>query len=81
MTRLVCPFCGPRHLREFEFRKTVPAPGAGAFASVYERVDSAELSVEHWQHVGGCRGWLEIRRNPSTGSVLGIRLVGGGGAA
>jgi methylglutamate dehydrogenase subunit B len=77
VTRLACPFCGPRPLREFEFHKTVPAPGAGAFASVYERVDSTELSVEHWQHVGGCRGWLLVRRNPSTGAVLGLRLLGG----
>jgi heterotetrameric sarcosine oxidase delta subunit len=81
VTRLVCPFCGPRHLREFEFHKTVPGPDAGAFARVYERVDSTELSVEHWQHVGGCRGWLQIRRNPSTGTVLAIHLVGGGGTA
>ena len=81
MTRLACPFCGPRHLREFEFHKTVPAPGSSAFARVYERVDSAHLSIEHWQHVGGCRGWLEVRRNPSTGSVLSVRLVGGGDEA
>jgi methylglutamate dehydrogenase subunit B len=81
VTQLVCPFCGPRHLREFEFHKTVPAPGAGAFARVYERVDSVELSVEHWQHVGGCRGWLLVRRNPSSGIVLDIHLLGGGGAA
>ena len=79
--RLPCPFCGPRHLREFEFHKTVPSLGAGAFARVYERIDSAELSIEHWQHVGGCRGWLEVRRNPSTGSVLTVRLVGGGDEA
>ena len=77
MTRLVCPFCGPRHLREFEFHKTVPAPGAGAFARVYERVDSLSLSVEHWQHHGGCRAWLLVRRNPSTNQVLEVRLLGG----
>ncbi|MBS0374265.1 MAG: sarcosine oxidase subunit delta [Proteobacteria bacterium] len=78
MTRLICPFCGPRHLREFEFHKTVAAEGGSAFARVYERVDSAELSIEHWQHVGGCRGWLLVRRNPSTGAVTDCQLVGGG---
>jgi heterotetrameric sarcosine oxidase delta subunit len=77
VSRLVCPFCGPRHLREFEFHKTVAAPGAGAFAAVYERVNETQLSVEHWQHAGGCRGWLLVRRNPSSGAVLGIELVGG----
>ena len=79
MTQLACPFCGPRHLREFEFHKTVPPADAGAFARVYERVDRTDSSVEHWQHVGGCRGWLQVRRNPSTGAVLETHLVGGGG--
>jgi sarcosine oxidase subunit delta len=77
VSRLVCPFCGPRHLREFEFHKTVAAPGAAAFAAVYERVNEEHQSVEHWQHVGGCRGWLLVRRNPSSGAVLGIELIGG----
>jgi methylglutamate dehydrogenase subunit B len=80
VTELTCPFCGPRHLREFEFHKTLPAADAGAFARVYERVNRTDLSVEHWQHVGGCRGWLLVRRNPSSGVVLAIHLVGGGGA-
>lgn len=79
MTQLVCPFCGPRHLREFEFHKTVPAAGGSAFAQVYERIDSADVSVEHWQHVGGCRGWLYVRRNPSNGDVLECRFARGEG--
>jgi methylglutamate dehydrogenase subunit B len=79
VTGLVCPFCGPRHLREFEFHKTVAAAGAGAFARVYERVASTDVSIEHWQHVGGCRGWLQVRRNPTTGAVFESHLVGGGG--
>ena len=76
MTRLVCPFCGPRHLREFEFHKTVPATGAGAFARVYEQVASTEVSVEHWQHLSGCRAWLLVSRNPTTGEVLEVRELG-----
>ena len=79
MTQLSCPFCGPRHLREFEFHKTAPPEVATEFARVYERIDRSDISGEHWQHVGGCRGWLHVRRNPSTGEVLEIRLVGGGG--
>ena len=78
MTRLVCPFCGARELREFVFHKTLPSSGpASAFARCYERVDRPEISVEHWQHVEGCRGWLLVRRNPSTGAVLEARLLGG----
>ena len=78
MTRLICPFCGPRELREFEFYKTLPAAVAdGAFSRTYERIDRPDLSVEHWQHVEGCRGWLLVHRNPSTGAVLETRLLGG----
>ena len=80
MTQLACPFCGPRELREFEFRKTLPEPGGTPFARVYERVDRPALSVEHWQHVEGCRAWLLVRRNPSTGAVLELELLGGGPA-
>ena len=75
MNQLQCPFCGPRELHEFEFRKTRPNVPASSFATVYLRVDSAELSVEHWQHVLGCRMWLLIQRNPSTGVVLSIEAV------
>jgi sarcosine oxidase subunit delta len=80
VTRLVCPFCGPRELREFEFHKTLPTPGGSDYAQVYERIDRPELSVEHWQHVEGCGAWLLVQRNPSTGAVLEIRLLGGGAA-
>ena len=77
MSRLVCPFCGPRELREFEFHKTVPNAGDGAFERTYLRTDSLTLSIEHWQHVHGCRGWLHVERNPSTGAVLNVRLAAG----
>jgi len=79
MTRLSCPFCGPRELREFEFYKTLPAGLGSAFERIYQRIDRPELSIEHWQHVGGCRGWLLVHRNPSTGAVLKTRLLGGAG--
>ena len=78
MTRLHCPFCGPRELREFEFHKTLPASGgAGAFERTYERVAEPGRSMEHWQHAGGCRAWLLVDRNPSTGEVHDVRLLGG----
>ncbi len=93
---LACPFCGPRPLEEFLFRKTVPNVGTGfaigadagvgtagakevdAYEQVYLRVDSAEHSVEEWQHVAGCRAWLLVDRNPSTGLVYSVALVGDG---
>lgn len=72
MNQLHCPFCGARELHEFEFRKTQGNAGPSALAQVYLRVDRTELSVEYWQHVAGCRMWMLVRRNPSTGAVLGI---------
>jgi sarcosine oxidase subunit delta len=76
---LACPFCGPRPLREFVFHKTLPADAdAGPFERTYERVASLEHSAEHWQHVEGCRGWLLVHRNPSSGQVISVRLLGTG---
>lgn len=78
MTHVVCPFCGPREPGEFEFHKTLPNAGDSPFAQVYLRVDSLTLSREHWQHVRGCRSWLVLERNPSTGEVLSVRMPAGG---
>jgi len=77
MTRIACPFCGPRELEEFTFRNTLPRRNAGAFCEVYERVDRIDSSEEYWQHAKGCRAWLVVRRNPSTGEVLEVRHLGG----
>ena len=78
MTRLICPFCGARELQEFEFHKTLPATGAqGEFERTYLRVADAQISIEHWQHVGGCHAWLLVRRNPTTGAALATEMLDG----
>jgi sarcosine oxidase subunit delta len=79
VTRLVCPFCGPRQLREFVFHKTLPVDAQGSpYQRTYERLASLEHSIEHWQHVEGCRGWLLVHRDPSSGLVVSVRLLGMG---
>jgi methylglutamate dehydrogenase subunit B len=78
MTQIVCPYCGSRELHEFEFRKTAPPSEGTAFERVYLRVDRPNLSIEHWQHVRGCRAWLVVERNPSTDEIHGVRVLGGG---
>ncbi len=75
MSHIRCPFCGDRALREFEFRKTLPGSAATPLQSVYFRQDHPQVSVEHWQHQSGCRSWLLIVRNPSTGSILRTDLL------
>jgi sarcosine oxidase subunit delta len=77
MNQLHCPFCGARELHEFEFRNTRANVTTSEFSKVYLRVDSIDLSVEYWQHVQGCRAWLLVQRNPSTGAVLGIEALPG----
>ena len=77
MSIFTCPFCGPRELHEFHFHKTVAAPGASPFAQVYQRANHVGESIEHWQHIHGCRAWLLVRRNPSSAQVFGVRLLGG----
>ena len=77
MTQLACPFCGTRELCEFEFHQTLPPLSACPVTRTYERIEQPDMSVEHWQHAGGCRGWLRVRRNPSTGAVMEIHLLGG----
>jgi methylglutamate dehydrogenase subunit B len=77
VSRLTCPFCGPRELEEFAFHKTLPEPEAGDFAAVYLRTNRVDDSLEHWQHAHGCRAWLRVRRNPSTGEVREVALMGG----
>jgi sarcosine oxidase delta subunit len=39
-------------------------------------VSRTEESLEHWQHVFGCRAWLWVRRNPSTNDVQEVRCLG-----
>ena len=77
MNRLACPFCGPRELEEFAFHKTLPEAGASEYEAVYERANRMDDSLEHWQHVHGCRAWLRVRRDPSTGAVHEVSLMGG----
>ena len=77
MTNLHCPYCGSRELEEFAFRKTLPEPDTDDVASVYLRTSRLESSVEHWQHLRGCRAWLKVCRNPSTGEIHEIELLGG----
>lgn len=81
MTRLACPFCGPRELPEFSFHTMVPEPGDDEFARVYLRLNRADRSIEFWQHDGGCRMWLRVTRNPSSGEVLDVRAAREDGGA
>jgi methylglutamate dehydrogenase subunit B len=67
---ICCPFCGERDLAEFEFRCTRDEGGETAAQRLYFRLADPARSIEHWQHVRGCRTWLELHRDLRTGQVL-----------
>ena len=74
-----CPYCGWRSIEEFSFHKTLPNVEGGAFARIYQRNNDPLVSHEHWQHRLGCRSWLYVRRNPSTGAIFEVRNLTGAG--
>jgi methylglutamate dehydrogenase subunit B len=71
-----CPFCGPRDGAEFEFRNTVAPSGTSAAERLYLRRAEPGCSIEHWQHLRGCRAWLELTRDLASDQVLVVRPVG-----
>ena len=77
MTMLIaCPHCGARSVAEFAFRQFRPRPSHDPVQLLYLRVNDPQSSVEYWQHVHGCRAWLTLARNPSTGQIESVRLMG-----
>jgi sarcosine oxidase subunit delta len=43
---------------------------------VYLRDNPAGPHAEYWQHVAGCRLWLEIRRDTRSHAILGVAIAG-----
>ena len=72
---ITCPFCGPRQMEEYVFHKTTPGIAQNAIARVYERNSRERDSTEYWQHTRGCRAWLFVRRDPSSGQMLEVRML------
>ena len=79
-----CPVCGPRDHSEFSYEgdATVRRPAhdvtdAAAWAAfVYDRANPMGAHREFWQHVHGCRLFLEVERDTLTHAVHGAVVVG-----
>lgn len=79
-----CPVCGPRHLDEFTYGGeadrtpvAVDSPDRAAWEShVFARRNPRGPHEEHWQHSGGCRSWLQVRRDVTTHRIESVRLIG-----
>ena len=73
---LHCPFCGRREIEEFRFRTLIADPTSdSAYSCLYQRVNDPVRSVEYWQHVHGCRAWLLVTRNPTSGEIESVRSL------
>lgn len=79
MSLFTCPYCGPRSIEEFVFHKTLPNAGGTPFEQTFLRHNDPAESREHWQHRYGCRAWLYVRRNPTTGAILEVECLTGAG--
>ena len=79
-----CPVCGPRHLAEFSYggeasRTPVAMDNTDRedwATYVFARQNPRGPHEEHWQHSGGCRSWLQVRRDVTTHRIEAVRLIG-----
>ena len=79
MILIPCPHCGPRAQIEFSYGgdATVTRPDPHTTDTrawldhVYLRDNPRGPHLEWWQHVGGCRAWIRVRRDTATHRVLG----------
>ncbi|HIP22572.1 MAG TPA: sarcosine oxidase subunit delta [Rhodobacteraceae bacterium] len=74
--RINCPHCGARDSREFKYFGDAKTARGDDFASTYLRDNPTGEHTELWQHVSGCRAWLEVVRNVTTHKVISIKEVG-----
>jgi heterotetrameric sarcosine oxidase delta subunit len=81
-----CPYCGPRDSSEFVYQgeggRTRPDQAStdqdAWNAYVYDRLNTAGEHDEIWQHSGGCRSHLAVRRNTLTHKVLSVAFANAG---
>jgi sarcosine oxidase subunit delta len=84
-----CPCCGARDVREFAYggdaavaRPAIDDLDLEAWHRyLHERRNPRGMHEELWQHVGGCRCWLRVRRDTLTHDIEGALLVGAWGKA
>ena len=76
--RIKCPYCGERDQREFTIKGALAdLPKGDAFDAswndfLHVRDNPEGVSVELWQHTGGCGAWLIVTRNTRTHEVLDV---------
>jgi len=78
MLQIKCPYCGIRDETEFSYHGPAnlhrPAGEASQkefFEYVYLRDNPRGDHEEIWQHTGGCRSFIKVRRNTQTHEITG----------
>ena len=79
MLLIPCPYCGDRAQIEFTYGgdATVRRPDPSSASTeqwldhIYLRDNPRGLHLEWWQHTGGCRAWIKVRRDTLTHFVHG----------
>ena len=79
MLLIPCPHCGPRAQTEFSYggdaTRVRPDPANTATGRwldhVYLRDNPHGPHLEWWQHSGGCRAWIKVRRDTATHAISG----------
>lgn len=73
MTRIPCPWCGPRNVSEFRHHgESISRPDPATTTPtewrryLYVRQNSNDWVLENWYHSAGCRQFFQIRRNTTT---------------
>ncbi|QAX28770.1 sarcosine oxidase subunit delta [Leisingera sp. NJS204] len=79
MTRISCPFCGPRDHAEFSYGgdgsityPALEAPMQDWHDAVFLRENICGWQVETWQHLHGCRMWLKVERDTMTHEIRSV---------
>ena len=78
MLKLTCPYCGVRAETDFTYhgaanlhRPEAEADEHAFYEYVYLRDNPRGDHEELWQHTGGCRSYIKVRRNTQTHEVKG----------
>ncbi len=79
MLLIDCPHCGPRAQTEFSYGGAAnvarpPAPeetdDAAWIEYLYLRDNAKGQHDELWQHIFGCRRWLQLRRDVISHEII-----------
>jgi heterotetrameric sarcosine oxidase delta subunit len=82
MLLIPCPWCGPRHEKEFSYggEANIARPKNSQALSdeewgdyLYMRANTRGPYVEQWCHSAGCRRWFNITRDTVNNHFIEVR--------